>query len=305
MVLLEEYMNAIIQGDCIEIMQEIPDCSVDVVFADPPFNLKKKYSEYYDAREIRDYLSWCKLWIGELVRVTKPTGSILVHNIPKWLIFFGSYLNELAAFRHWIAWNAMGSPLGRTLLPNHYGILYYVKSPTRFKFYDVRAQHSRCRSCGRLLRDYGGKKDQLHEFGPLVSDVWTDIHRIRHNVRRDEHPNQLPVPLMERLLLMTSDPGDIIFDPFLGTGTTAIAAKRLGRRYIGIELDPKYVSIAKRKIREQDPTIVNDCYVSSYLGRFVTIRAKDWVKIRSAFEVPKSGVELDIHSIRLKKGISL
>ena len=86
-----------------------------------------------------------------------------------------------------------------------------------------------------------------------VSDVWTDIHRIRHNVRRDEHPNQLPVPLMERLLLMTTDEGDTVLDPFMGTGTTAIAAKRLGRKFIGIELDSKYISIAQKKLRGKVP----------------------------------------------------
>jgi len=75
----------------------------------------------------------------------------------------------------------------------------------------------------------------MHPYGPLISDVWTDIHRIRHKKRRDEHPCQLPIPLLERLILMTTDEGDIILDPFVGTGTTAIAAKRLGRKYIAID----------------------------------------------------------------------
>lgn len=131
----------------------------------------------------------------------------------------------------------MGTPLGKTLLPNHYGILYYVKSPKDYKFNDIRGLHKRCRKCAIILKDYGGKKDQLHQFGPVISDVWSDIHRIRHKKRRDEHPCQLPEPLLERLLLMSTDEGDIVFDPFIGTGTTAIAAKKLGCRYIGIDLD--------------------------------------------------------------------
>jgi len=289
-------INTIVQGDCLEILKNIPDDSVDVTFADPPFNLKKKYNSYYDKCEVEKYLSWCKDWLTEMVRITKPTGSIFVHNIPKWLIHFGCYLNEIAIFRHWIAWDAMGSPLGKTLLPNHYGILYYVKSD-KFKFYDIRMQHKRCRKCHYILQDYGGKKSQMHQFGPLVSDVWTDIHRIRHRKRRDEHPCQLPLHLLERLLLMSSDEEDIVLDPFIGTGTAAIASKKLGRKFIGIDVDAKYVEITNKKLVETLPTIVNNCYVSDFLGNVITIRDKDWDKIKSAFVIPKNPLELEKREI--------
>jgi site-specific DNA-methyltransferase (adenine-specific) len=295
---LDSLINKVIQGDCLEIMSKIPDNSVDVTFADPPFNLKKKYNSYYDKHEVEEYLSWCKKWLYEMVRITKPTGSIFVHNIPKWLIYFGSYLNEIAIFRHWIAWDAMGSPLGKTLLPNHYGILYYVKS-NNFKFYDIRMLHKRCRNCHYILQDYGGKKSQMHQFGPLVSDVWTDIHRIRHKKRRDEHPCQLPVHLLERLSLMSTDEGDIVLDPFVGTGTTAVAAKRLGRKFIGIDIDPKYVEITNKKLEETTPTVINNCYVSIFLDKVISIRDRDWDKIKEAFFVPKDPLELEKKEIFL------
>ncbi|MEJ5361065.1 MAG: DNA methyltransferase [Spirochaetota bacterium] len=295
---IENFINKIIVGDAIEIMRQIPDNSVDVTFADPPFNLKKKYNSYYDKHDVQEYLLWCKEWLTEMVRITKPTGSIFVHNIPKWLIYFGSYLNEIAIFRHWIAWDAMGAPLGKTLLPNHYGILYYVKSD-KFKFYDIRMLHKRCRKCHYILQDYGGKKSQMHQFGPLVSDVWTDIHRIRHRKRRDEHPCQLPVHLLERLLLMSSDEGDIVLDPFIGTGTTAISAKKLGRKYIGIDIDPKYVEITNKKLEEAEPTVINGCYVSIFLDNVITIRDKDWEKIKEEFFIPENPLELEKREICL------
>jgi len=300
---LDSFINKIIQGDCLEIMRQIPDDCIDVTFADPPFNLKKKYNSYYDKHEVEEYLLWCKKWLYEMVRITKPTGSIFVHNIPKWLIYFGSYLNEIAIFKHWIAWDAMGSPLGKTLLPNHYGILYYVKSD-KFKFYDIRMLHKRCRNCHYVLQDYGGKKNQMHQFGPLVSDVWTDIHRIRHRKRRDEHPCQLPVHLMERLILMSSDEGDIVLDPFIGTGTTAIAAKKLGRKFIGIDIDPKYVEITNQKLDEIEPTIINGCFVSVFLDNVVTIRDKDWQKAKEAFIIPKTPIELEKRKIYLLANIT-
>jgi site-specific DNA-methyltransferase (adenine-specific) len=192
----------------------------------------------------------------------------------------------------------MGSPLGKTLLPNHYGILYYVKSE-KFKFYDVRMLHKRCRICHYILQDYGGKKIQMHQFGPLVSDVWTDIHRIRHKKRRDEHPCQLPIHLLERLILMSSDEGDIVLDPFVGTGTTALAAKILGRRFIGIDIDAKYVEITNRKLETEEPTMINRFYVSVFLDNIMTIRDKDWAKIKDKFIIPKDPLELEKHEIQL------
>jgi len=144
----------------------------------------------------------------------------------------------------------MSTPLGKTLLPAHYGILFYTKSPKGFTFNELRSPHKKCRKCGEMIKDYGGKKSQINPHGTLLSDCWADIHRIRHNTRRDAHPCQLPEPLLERLVLMTTKEGDVVLDPFIGAGTTALAAKRLGRDYIGIDIDPKYKNIVADKIKK-------------------------------------------------------
>lgn len=277
--MLADYLNRVNSGDCLSILSNIEDNSVDMVFADPPFNLEKKYSSYKDQKPEEEYVDWCKRWLREMVRITKPTGSIFVHNVPRWLTYYACILNEIAYFRHWIAWDAMSNPLGKTLLPAHYGILFYTKKQTGFKFFEIRSPHKLCRVCGSYLKDYGGKKDQMHPFGALVSDVWTDIHRIRHNVRRDEHPCQLPIPLLERVVLMSTDPGDIVLDPFLGTGTTIIAAKTLGRHYVGIDLDPEYVKIAKEKLEKVKQTTYQGFFVSNFLGKIQSIRDIDATKI--------------------------
>ena len=243
-------LNEILCGDAIEEMRKIHDNSIDMTFADPPFNLNKKYGNYKDKKTADDYIKWCEQWLTEMVRITKPTGSILVHNIPKWLIYYANHLNKIAIFKHWIAWDSMSMPLGKTLLPAHYGILFYTKSPKGFKFHELRSPHKKCRKCGEMIKDYGGKKSQIHPHGTLLSDVWADIHRIRHNTRRDAHPCQLPEPLLERLILMTTDEGDVVLDPFIGAGTTALAAKRLGRNYIGIDIDSKYEKIVTDKLEK-------------------------------------------------------
>lgn len=300
--MLEKYINKIIQGDCLILFEDIPDNSIDVTFADPPFNLKKKYNKYHDSLEFQQYLNWCEKWIKEIIRVTKPTGSIFIHNIPRWLTYYARFLNNLADFKHWISWDAPTSPMGKTLQPAHYGVLFYAKDAKRINFHEIRYPHKRCRKCGYLLKDYGGKKETLHPFGPLASDVWTDIHRIKHNKYRDSHPCQLPMHLLERIILMSSDEGDIVLDPFIGTGTTAIAAKRLGRKYIGFDIDEKYINITERKL-EQDNTKskIGSVWVSFFLNEVITIRDKDWEELSKYFIIPENIKEIDFIKIKLKK----
>ncbi len=292
--MLEKYLNRITQGDCLTLFQDIPDNSVDVTFADPPFNLKKKYHSTRDSLELEEYLAWCEKWLAEMVRVTKPTGSIFVHNIPKWLTYYAAFLNKVAHFKHWIAWDAPTSPMGKTLQPSHYGILFYVKDPRQTKFYEIRYPHKRCRKCGYLHKDYGGKKAGLHPFGPLLSDEWTDIHRIKHNKYRDEHPCQLPLHLLERIILMSTDEGDIVLDPFSGTGTTALAAKRLGRQFIGFELDRAYVRISESKLEQEKPdSKLGNVWVSFFLDEIVTIRDLDWAALAPYYIIPEPIESID------------
>lgn len=301
--MLKKYINRIIQGDCLKVLCEIPENSVDVTFADPPFNLKKKYNSTKDKLDLQEYLNWCELWINEMVRITKPTGSIFLHNIPKWLTYYTAILNKSVFFRHWISWDAPTSPMGKSLQPSHYGILFYAKELVQNKFYEIRYPHKRCRKCGYLQKDYGGKKWMLHPFGPLLSDVWTDIHRVKHNKYRDDHPCQLPVHLLERIILMSSDEGDIILDPFSGTGTTALAAKRLGRNYIGIELDQEYVQISENKLKMETPdSKINNIWVGFYLDGIITIRDIDWDNLSSGYIIPEPITNIDHTPIMPKNG---
>lgn len=291
---MEKIINKILNGDALELFKDIPDNSIDITFADPPFNLKKKYNGYKDSLEFEEYLNWCEVWIKEMVRVTKPTGAIFIHNIPKWLTYYSSILNKYATFRHWISWDAPTAPMGKSLQPSHYGILYYVKDIKQSKFYELRYPHKRCRKCGFLLKDYGGKKEGLHPFGPLLSDVWTDIHRIKHNKYRDEHPCQLPIHLLERIILMTTDESDVVLDPFMGTGTTAIASKRLGRKFIGFELDKKYVTIANNKLKYEQPNSkLGEYWVSFFLKDIVSLRDIDWEGLSKYYLLPQNNREID------------
>jgi site-specific DNA-methyltransferase (adenine-specific) len=191
--------------------------------------------------------------------------------------------------------------MGKSLQQAHYGILFYTKASKGAKIHELRYPHKRDRKQGYLWKDYGGKKDILHPFGPLVSDVWTDIHRVKHNGKRDEHPCQLPVHLLDRLILLSTDEDDIVLDPFMGTGTTAISAKRMGRNFIGFELDSFYKNIAEKKLELTKSNFkLGDCWVSFYLKDIVTLRNNDWGALKDYFSIPQPAKVVDYLKISLK-----
>ncbi len=190
---------------------------------------------------------------------------------------------------------------GKIFAPAHYGILFYTKEAKGTKINELRYPHKRDRKQGYLLKDYGGKKDKLHPFGPLISDVWTDIHRIKHNKKRDPHPCQLPIHLLDRLILLSTDENDVVLDPFSGTGTTAISAKRLGRKFIGFELDADYVKISNEKLEYVESNYkLGEYYVSFYLNKVITIRNKDWENISEYFNIPEPMRAIDFAKTKLK-----
>lgn len=290
---LDSLIGTISEGDCLDMITSVPDNSIDLTFADPPFNLDKKYGVHDDNMSDEAYIEWCDLWLREMVRVTKPTGSIIVHNIPRWLTHFSQTLNEVALFRHWISWNAPSAMIGKQLQPSHYGILFYSKSVDTNHF-RVRSPHKRCRKCGCLLKDYGGKKDAIHPYGPLLSDMWDDIHRIRHKRDRDDHPCQLPVHLLERIILMSTNVGDVVLDPFSGSGSTAVAAKQLGRQWIAFDNNPYYVDMGQDKLAaETTLSKIGDAWVSIYRNKIVTLRDCDWSHLSQFHRIPlnKEAVE--------------
>jgi len=241
--------NVVIQGDIIETLKQYPDQSVDLVFADPPYNLDKSYNIYEDEKEREAYLNWCNAWLDETIRILKPSGSLYLLNLPRWAMYHASYLNQKLYFQNWIVWDALSEPRGK-IMPAHYALLYYTRHPTHFTFnyeavspIDARFYCLR-QSCIRARKQHGEDEKE-----PLT-DIWWDIHRLKHRRDRDFHPCQLPDALLERIIRLSTNPGDIVVDALAGTGTTAIVAARLGRRYVAIDLDPAYVEIIRQKLAQ-------------------------------------------------------
>lgn len=237
--------NNLYIGDALEALKSMQEGSVDLIFTDPPYNLNYGYDLHKDDMPEESYLAWCYQWLEECIRVLKPTGSLFLLHLPRLAIPLGAFLHSRMTFQHWIAWKAASRNSNKPLMPEHYALLYYTKSQ-EFTANEVRKAHQRCHHCKGIVADYGGKKHLMHPYGPKISDVWTDIGRAKHG-QRGEHPCKLPDKLVRRVVEFASNPGDVVLDPFNGTGTTTFVAEQLGRQYIGIDMSATYIQIAQKR----------------------------------------------------------
>ncbi len=239
-------LGKLYEADCVAVLPSIGTATVDTVFADPPFNLKKNYGgRCEDSRTAEAYITWCKLWIDECVRILKPGGSFFLYNLPKWNMPLGAYLTERNMdFRHWIAIEHKSSlPIAGRLYPAHYSLLYFTKGkPARFQ--RIRTPIETCRHCGGEIRDYGGHRKAMNPNGVTLKDIWTDIPPVRHRKFKPEKrsANALSTKLLERVVEISTHPGDLVLDPFGGSGTTYAVCEQRHRHWIGIEIeDPQAI----------------------------------------------------------------
>jgi site-specific DNA-methyltransferase (adenine-specific) len=184
-----------------------------------------------------------------MVDILKPGGALLVLNIPKWAVYHAVFLLNKMNFQHWIVWDALSTPAGK-LLPAHYALLYFTKPGDRIKNNYEKLKYIDSRKyCLRLscIRD---RKLRGEDEKEKMSDIWKDIHRIKHKRDRDYHPCQLPIKLMNRIIELFTNEGDLVYDPFGGAGTTGISSILLKRRFILSEIDPKYVEISERNLKK-------------------------------------------------------
>jgi len=223
------------------VLPSVKDGVIDTVFADPPFNLGKKYGKNFDDQiPEKEYVSWCKEWVAECVRIVKPGGSFFLYNLPKWNVLLGAHLSELGMeFRHWIAVEISAClPIPGRLHPSHYSLLYYSKGkPNTFR--RIRTPIQICRHCGKEVKDYGGHRHAMNPRGVTLKDVWTDIPPVRHwkFKSKDRRANALSTKILDRVVEMSTVQGDVVLDPFGGSGTTFAVCEKRERGWIGIELD--------------------------------------------------------------------
>ncbi|WP_433947601.1 site-specific DNA-methyltransferase [Brevundimonas diminuta] len=259
--------DVILRGDCIEVLKGLPDKSVDMVFADPPYNLQlggnllrpdnSKVDAVDDDWDKFDsfaaYDAFTRAWLGECRRVLKDEGSL-------WVI--GSYHNifRLGAAMQDLGFWVLNDIIWRKSnpMPNFKG--------TRFtNAHETLIWAAKSREQKRYTFNYDALK-AFNEDTQMRSDwtlaLCTGGERLKDENGDKAHPTQKPEALLHRVLLSASRIGDVVLDPFFGTGTTGAAAKRLGRRFIGIERDETYAKLAEKRIKAVIPAAPEDLVVT-------------------------------------------
>lgn len=243
--------GALYATDCLKVLRSIQSGVIDTVFADPPFNIGKDYKNGYNDRVAHsEYMKWCREWIQECCRIVKPGGAFFIYATPELAVQFAPIMGESLEFRNWIALTMKGTyPRGNKLYPAHYALLYYTRGAPRV-FNRIRLPIETCRHCGKEIRDYGGHRDKMNPAGVNLSDFWTDTSPNRHKkFKVRPGVNELKLIIPERAILLSTNPGDIVLDPFGGGGSTYQAAEKHSRNWIGVEL---YDSAHIRKRMEEE-----------------------------------------------------
>ncbi|MBL8865523.1 MAG: site-specific DNA-methyltransferase [Gemmataceae bacterium] len=252
----------VLTGDCLRILAEQPAASVDLAFADPPFNIGYEYDLYDDRRAREDYLEWTERWLAAVKRVLKPTGSFFVAIGDEYAAEHKVRLDALGfTMRNWIVWHyTFGVNCKKKFNRSHAHIFYYVADPNRFTFNPdpVRVPSARMTTyADRRANPVGKLPDDTWVLRPQESDVhfqsdadtWY-VPRVCGTFKeRGEHPCQMPEAVLERIIQVASNPGDLVLDPFAGSGTTLAAAKKLGRRCLGVELSEEYADGVRRRLQ--------------------------------------------------------
>jgi len=251
---MKETLNKIITGDCIETLNKVAEPFAGLIFADPPFNIGYKYDKYHDKVERNNYIAWTKDWMTACKKVLKPTGSFYIAIGDDYAANVKVVADELGlVMRNWIIWHyTFGQQTKDKFARSHTHIFYFVNDPKNFTFndYAVRVPSDR-----QLI--YADKR--ANPAGKMPDDVWEDSRVCgTFKERTGWHPCQMPEQLLMRIVAASSNAGDCVLDPFVGSGTTAAAASKLRRNYVGIEISADYVKKATQRLAQLDTSDGNE-----------------------------------------------
>jgi site-specific DNA-methyltransferase (adenine-specific) len=228
-------------GDALELFKEIEDESIDLIIADPPYNLGKDYGNNNDKLEFNAYLDFSKQWLSEAHRVLKPTGTMYVFMGVRFISYVFSILEQELNMNlnSWICWHyTQGIGKTKGFSPRHDDILMFNKSKKFiFNLDEV-----------RIPQKYYRERNNMRGANP--GDVWAISHVHYCAKNRQPHPTQKPEALMEKMVLASSNVGSVVLDPFAGSGTTLRVCQQLHRECIGFELNPEYCEMIQNRLEE-------------------------------------------------------
>lgn len=254
-------------ADCVETMAHMPDGIVNTIVTSPPYNLDKSYGKYDDKREFSEWEDLIEKTAKEAYRVLAPNGSFLLNVspipeqktkeiIPLDAIAYFIFKRNCYHLRNSIVWhfNNMQNCTNR-LSGRWEAILWFVKDINNYKFNldDIRIPYI-TKNDKRLVGGSGRNPTDTWNYDIPESDFWY-FDRVNNMTKNklgiSEHPCVYPTPMIERIIKMTTDRGDVVLDPFLGSGTTLVAAENLGRIGLGVELDPKFKEMIIKRVNQE------------------------------------------------------
>lgn len=241
----------IFHGDCVDVLESIPDSSVDLIFADPPYNIGKKFGDFSDTWPSDSaYAEWCYGWLDLCIRKLKVTGSLYVMTSTQAMPYLDLWLRDRINVRSRIVWHYDSSGVQAK---KHFGsmyepILFCTKDSKNYTFNASDVEVEARTGAVRKLIDYRKEVPTPYKTTKVPGNTWY-FPRVRYRMPEYEHhPSQKPEALLERIIRASSNVADTVLDPFSGTFSTCAVAQRLGRRSIGIELQEEYVKIGLRRL---------------------------------------------------------
>jgi len=229
----------IINANALDALKDVASGSVDLIIADPPYNLGKDYGNDSDSQQFDEYLNFSKLWLAEAHRVLKKNGTIYIFMGVRFISYVYSIMERDLDFKYnsWICWHytqGMGKKKGFS--PRHDDILMFTKGDNfTYNLDDI-----------KVPQKYYRERNNMRGANP--GDVWLFSHIHYCNENRHDHPTQKPEGIIERMVLASSNEGDTVLDPFAGSGTTLRVCQQLNRNILGIELNPNYVSMIEARL---------------------------------------------------------
>jgi adenine-specific DNA-methyltransferase len=242
----------IVLGDALQVLEDaIDDSTVDLIFADPPYNIGKNFNGRMDKWPSEDaYLQWSYQWIELCLRKLKTNGSFYFMCSTQSLPHFDLFLRKKLTILSRIVWfyDSSGVQAKKYFGSLYEPILFCVRDPGDYTFNADDIKVAARTGAERKLIDYRKPVPSVYNSTKVPGNVW-EIPRVRYRMAEyEEHPTQKPMEVLERIILASSNPGDLVLDPFAGTFTTGFVAKKLGRRFVGIEIEEDYVKIGLRRL---------------------------------------------------------
>lgn len=238
-------------GDCLTILAGLEDETIDLVFADPPYNIGKQFGDFLDYWASEEaYTEWCFQWLDLCIRKLRPSGSLYLMSSTQAMPLLDVWLRKRMAILSRIIWHYDSSGVQAK---RHFGsmyepILYCVKNRKDYTFNSTAIEVEARTGAVRQLIDYRKEPPAPYKPTKIPGNVWY-FPRVRYRMAEyEDHPSQKPEALLERIVKASSNPGDIVLDPFAGTFTTCAVAQKLHRNTIGIEAQESYVQIGLRRL---------------------------------------------------------